>query len=334
MICPPEQYIGRAHIKKNDDKGNNSTSPFSSIIMSPLSHDSNLSPPLMLPHDVSSISTADDIILVCKKWDSSPTIHVTDSSSSSSSSTSTPPTMTPPSPPQQRGAYHTRRRSLTSPIFSLLRRNSRSPSFGHSSSYAGPTPLGKDGNPLKSCLSTTKPRKVDTKVSFSHVSIREYSRVVGDNPSVCCGPPLSLGWKYNKQGKTDIDTFEAIKTEASLLNGRQCQRRTSEEREKLLTDIGGANHSQIMRGSMQASYDNKLRWQSFDRLGGENHYKSIGPRERVLIMKESARRKFDRACKGTSTSRELQDLWDKAQEISLNKAQEIPLTNLKRHTTV
>jgi len=187
-------------------------------------------------------------------------------------------------------------------------------------------PLGKDGNPLKSCLSKTKAKKVDTKVSFSHVSIREYSRVVGDNPSVCCGPPLSLGWKYNKRGRTDIDTFEAIKTEASLLNGRQCQRRSSEEREKLLIDIGGANHSQIMRGSMQASYDNKLRWQSFDRLGGENHYKSIGPRERVLIMKESARRKFDRACKGTSTSQELQDLWDKAQEISL--------TNLKRHTTV
>jgi len=77
---------------------------------------------------------------------------------------------------------------------------------------------------------------------------------------------------------------------------------------------------------MQANYDNKLRWQSFDKLGGENHYKSIGPRERVLIMKESARRKFDRACKGTSSLKEQQDLWDMAQEVTLTK--------LKRQTTV
>ena len=99
------------------------------------------------------------------------------------------------------------------------------------------------------------------------------------------------------------------------------------ERERLLLDIGGANPSQIMKGSMLANYDNKLRWQSFDRWGGENHYKSIGPRERMLIMKESARRKFDRACKGTSTLQEQQDLWDNVQEITLTK-------QLQRQTTV
>lgn len=253
----------------------------------------------------------------CNRKNSSPEIHLLVDSASSL------PLSTPPPSPPHRGSFHTRHNS---PIFSLLRRHSRSSSFAHSSSYAGPRPFGKDGKPLKSCLSKTKPRKVDSKVSFSHVSTREYSRVVGDNPCVCCGPPLSLGWKYNKRGKADIETFEAIKKQASLLNGRQPQRRSPEEREKLLMDIGGANHSLIMKGSMQANYDNKLRWQSFDRLGGENHYKSIGPRERVLIMKESARRKFDRACKGTSKSREQQDLWDKAQEVTLTK--------LMSHTTL
>ena len=230
----------------------------------------------------------------------------------------------PKSPPQQRGSYHTRRISDSvpmPPILSLLQRNSRRRTFSHDSSYKGPQPLDKEGSPLKSCLSKTKPRKVDSKVSFSHVSIREYSRVVGDNPSVCCGPPLALGWKYNTRECTDIDTFEAIKTQASLVKDGKCQRLPSDERERLLIDIGGATPSQIMKGSISANCDNKLRWKTFDRLGGGNHYKTIGPRERMLIMKESARRKFDRACKGTSTLQEQQELWDNAQEISLTKLQ-------------
>mmetsp|Transcript_19846 Transcript_19846/g.30245 ORF Transcript_19846/g.30245 Transcript_19846/m.30245 type:complete len:293 (-) Transcript_19846:191-1069(-) len=292
--------------------------------MSPLSQiDNSPSPPLRFhPHEAYSRRSADDDMMVMERKSShlkrniiSPDVKVVD------------PLPLPPSPPQQRGSYHTRRNSIPlPPIFSLLRRSQRSLSFAHGSSYAGPRPVGKDGNPLKSCLSKTKQGRADPKVSFSHVSIREYSRVVGDNPCVCCGPPLSLGWKYNKRGRTDIDTFEAIKTQSSLANGRQCLRLSANERERLLLDIGGSSHSQIMKGSMQANYDNKLRWQSFDKLGGENHYKSIGPRERVLIMKESARRKFDRACKGTSSLKEQQDLWDMAQEVTLTK--------LKRQTTV
>ena len=293
--------------------------------MSPLSvnHFDSPSAPLRNNHHDAASREADDVMVM--KMESSPR----------KSTNSSPDVVIDPllssdvqpntsSPQQRRSSYHHKRHSsgiLVPPLFSLLRRNSRTSSFSHGFSYEGPEPLDKDGHPLKSCLSKTKSRKVDPMVSFSHVSIREYSRVVGDNPSVCCGPPLSLGWKYNKRGRTDIDIFEAAKTQSSPVNGGKCQRVPPEERERLLVEIGGANHSHIMKGSMIANYDNKLRWQSFDRLGGENHYKSIGPRERMLIMKESARRKFDRACKGTSTLQEQQDLWDNAQEITLSKFQ-------------
>lgn len=293
------------------------------VTMSPLSHLDSPSAPLRIHHhDAASRKAADDDTSMKLK----PSPHKRNISSPeclASDPLSSVAIALPKSPPQRRGSYHTRRSSNSipiPPILSLLRRNSRTSSFSHGSSYEGPKPLDKDGNPLKSCLSKTKPGKVDSMVSFSHVSIREYSRVVGDNPSVCCGPPLALGWKYNRRGRVDIDTFEATKTQSS------CERLSPDERERLLIDIGGANHSQIMKGSMLANYDNKLRWQSFDRLGGGNHYKSIGPRERMLIMKESARRKFDRACKGTSTLQEQQELWDKAQEVTLTK--------LQRQTTI
>ena len=290
-----------------------------------MSHFDCPSAPLRNNHHDAASSEADDVMVI--KMESSPRVRTNNSSPDCVvidpllSSDVKPSTS---SLQQRRGSYHHTRRSSgipVPPLFSLLRRNSRTSSFSHGFSYEGPAPVDKDGHPLKSCMSKTKPRKADHMVSFSHVSIREYSRVVGDNPSVCCGPPLSLGWKYNKRGRIDIDIFEEAKTQSSPAKGEKCQRLPPDERERLLVEIGGANHSHIMKGSMIANYDNKLRWQSFAELGGENHYKSIGPRERMLIMKESARRKFDRACKGTSTLQEQQDLWDNAQEITLSKLQ-------------
>ena len=283
--------------------------------------------------------SSDDMVMLTK-----PPCSAEDTSTLSNSTYSSsgePPSS--PIPDDGRSSAHTRRRSSATLLLSLLRRNSKS----SPTAYAGPVPLDRNGNPLKSCLAqeSTIGRGVHhiKVVHFSHVSVREYSRVVGDNPCVCSGPPLAIGWKYNKRGKTEIDSFEADKLTAKAAHLDDgifgCQRLSADEREKLLIDIGGANHSQIMKGSMQAHYDNKLRWQSFDRLGGENHYKSIGPRERVLIMKESARRKFDRACKGTSSSQEQQDLWDHALEVSRRKLQQPhsdgckPTTLLRRNSS-
>lgn len=37
----------------------------------------------------------------------------------------------------------------------------------------------------------------DKKVAFDKIHIRQYERSLGDNPSVSCGPALTLGWNYD-----------------------------------------------------------------------------------------------------------------------------------------
>ena len=147
-----------------------------------------------------------------------------------------------------------------------------------------------------------------------------YSRVVGDNPSGSCGCPLAIGWKFNIRGTFDIDSYEADRVK----NPAPYKTLSSKERETILSDIGGVSHSQIMQGQVDAYFARQLRAQTLDRIGGLKKFKSIGPRERLFIMKESAARKLDRAKRGTSHNHEQQMLWDKAQEAARQRSLQKP----------
>lgn len=49
-------------------------------------------------------------------------------------------------------------------------------------------------------------------ITFGQVNIREYERVLGDNPSVTSGPPLSIGWRYSPSIlNISIDDYEKNK---------------------------------------------------------------------------------------------------------------------------
>mmetsp|Transcript_38259 Transcript_38259/g.80506 ORF Transcript_38259/g.80506 Transcript_38259/m.80506 type:complete len:302 (-) Transcript_38259:221-1126(-) len=214
----------------------------------------------------------------------------------------------------------------------LFRRASSVDRPVRASSYAGPMPMGLNGFPLRGCIKSSMASTLSVasdfsdqmsssdqrscssghRVSFSHVELREYCRQVGDNPSVSSGCPLSIGWKFNKRGKVDIDSYEADLDRDPV----PCERLSAQEREKLLTEIGGASQSQIMQGRIQAYFDYKMRAETLEKIGGLRHYKTVGPRERLLIMKESAARKIDRARKGTSPLEEQRKLWDNAKEAA------------------
>lgn len=68
-------------------------------------------------------------------------------------------------------------------------------------------------------MSTSSASTADLSVvSFDSVTIREYSLVPGDNPSVSAGPPLSLGWEHRERYSSALDPYELF---------REGKRRTS-----------------------------------------------------------------------------------------------------------
>lgn len=54
-------------------------------------------------------------------------------------------------------------------------------------------------------------------VTFSSVSIREYSTILGDHPCCPSGPPLSLGWTLEREASMQLDKYEV---ERAPLRGR------------------------------------------------------------------------------------------------------------------
>lgn len=90
-------------------------------------------------------------------------------------------------------------------------------------------------NSNKSML--VKPRSHKTKVSFSNVEVRQYERILGDNPAVSCGPPISIGWNYLEERtvRVPIDDYEyyhcGYHDDCEMILSR-------EERAEMLLDLG------------------------------------------------------------------------------------------------
>lgn len=87
----------------------------------------------------------------------------------------------------------------------------------------------------KSILVTSSRR--DTKVAFSTIEVRQYERILGDNPGVSSGPPLSIGWNYYEDSTIclPVDEFEYYHGSC----GDQSEMvLTRSERESILRDLG------------------------------------------------------------------------------------------------
>jgi hypothetical protein len=166
-------------------------------------------------------------------------------------------------------------------------------------------------------------------VIFNCVDVREYSRIAGDNPSVSGGCPLSIGWEYNISNTQDINTYESIRAEqrggGNNNNNNnnnnplmKCSRRppvlNHTTRVAILLEIGEVSKSDILAAQTDAYTIKCQRLETMDAIGGLQNCNFVGPVERLTMVKESTKRKLDRAKKGITPVKAQQQLWDEAEK--------------------
>mmetsp|Transcript_14837 Transcript_14837/g.34354 ORF Transcript_14837/g.34354 Transcript_14837/m.34354 type:complete len:644 (-) Transcript_14837:1758-3689(-) len=120
------------------------------------------------------------------------------------------------------------------------------------------------------------------KVSFTVIYVRDYERVVGDNPSCTIGPPVGIGWKYGETRVIDVDSFEAArsykKPSSHLILNR-------EAREAVLLSWGASFHDIVEAVRSNLKIKNQRR----------QTVTNLGKVERIEEAFESATRKLKSA---------------------------------------
>lgn len=114
-------------------------------------------------------------------------------------------------------------------------------------------------------------------VSFSTVEVRQYERVLGDNPSCSSGPPISIGWNYD-EAKTVVTTVDDHDDSLSIsLNGEESIGKIEarmkmvvqrHEREDMLENLG-YSRSEIASAIRENVQTKKKRRQTVNNLNME-----------------------------------------------------------------
>ena len=150
----------------------------------------------------------------------------------------------------------------------------------------------------------------DLSVSFGKVHIRKYERIPGDNPSICFGVPLAIGWAYNEEGEPiSVEEYESKRSPEPKKRDELYV--SLREREWILTDDWGISRSAVRASERSVALASKQRRATASTLHLEPAQEAI----------ESVRKTFDRVVKGKSSKEEEERMWREAQERTPSNAQ-------------
>jgi hypothetical protein len=148
----------------------------------------------------------------------------------------------------------------------------------------------------ESCSNSTDDSSSKKAVSFGMIQIREYNRVVGDNPAVSDGPPMSIGWEFVQKEAVPVHVYEK----------RKCLRRTSNlrmgnfTRKSILREECGFSWEEIRTAEKRARKIQRQRRQTIQR--GETA-------TAIECAMESAKRKMQRTFSKKGLIPDHADAW-------------------------
>lgn len=154
--------------------------------------------------------------------------------------------------------------------------------------------------------------KMTRSVSFARVNIREYERVLGDNPSVRAGPPLSIGWRYAPAPLSiTLDDYE---------KGKGDPRSSAEYlvpkavRENILKEHAGVSRREMVAAVRTIKKEKAQRHKTVVNLSMQKTEEKI----------EKVRRKMKKILKPSSSYGTLEaELWDDAHAVAMEKAKRL-----------
>jgi hypothetical protein len=116
-----------------------------------------------------------------------------------------------------------------------------------------------------------------TSVRFSDVTIREYERIIGDNPACTNGPSVSIGWKYMERSVILNEFEKTCKTRRRL---RQLTL-TRKQREEILKSWGFTS-TQISDATRQGNKARLQRRQTTNNLGSQKMEEALQNAARTM----------------------------------------------------
>ena len=195
-----------------------------------------------------------------------------------------------------------------------------------SSSYAGPKPVGPDGKPLKSCLSSNNslarslsdnsdhpsqqhhaPKPLKRSVSFNQVQFREYERALGDNPAVSSGAPLTIGWRYSETCSLPVDNYEEMKVEAKTKKELLVP---AHVRDSMLREQANVSSSALLKAVKEVNIAKNQRRRTVATLGQQGLHETV----------ETIERKWKRLVTGKSKEKEEEEVWENAQMDAVSRS--------------
>mmetsp|Transcript_25804 Transcript_25804/g.36789 ORF Transcript_25804/g.36789 Transcript_25804/m.36789 type:complete len:403 (-) Transcript_25804:138-1346(-) len=194
------------------------------------------------------------------------------------------------------------------------------------SAYQGPRTVKKDGSSIQSVMkrrnkltsidstlateashSTVGTRSGGKAVTFSHVDLREYERVPGDNPCVRGGVPLSIGWRHVQHNPICLDNYESGK---------------GHPRDKIEMMVPASVRRSMLRDEFGASIHELNAAMKSVNISKRQRAHTIASEDTEVFEEvlESAKRKFKRVVgKAVSSKKQAEELWEASHEAVMNE---------------